>query len=85
MRPSPEARVRGGARGVRKAPIYVVYVKNLSKDCLPGAKDAHMVVISDAWKYGIRKIRFAQLAVDIIANINERKEDFFYLLKKSVK
>ena len=41
-----------------------------------------MAVIWSAFKNGIKDKLNVQLAVDIIANINERKEDFFIYLKK---
>ena len=60
-------------KGAKGRPTYAIFVVKLSKAYLHGVKAVLMEAIQSVFEHGMLEIRFAQLAVDIIANTNEIK------------
>ena len=71
-------------KGAKGRPTYAIFVVKLSKAYLHGVKAVLMEAIQSVFGHGMLEIRFAQLAVDIIANTNEIKVNAEILLRSQL-
>ena len=71
-------------KGAKGRPTYAIFVVKLSKAYLHGVKAVLMEAIQSVFEHGMLEIRFAQLAVDIIANTNEIKVNAETLLRSQL-